>query len=215
MNYTLQSWGKVCQAEKKLKTLDLSGLCRKQTLKLFSIGCIHMCQNNLLMKGEVSKNDYLTLGRSKRKSIGLIFFFAHMLTVGVKWNGNMIWIIQPNSEWFSWPSQQCNQIVEHSTSCLPFPIWHVSRESGRRRMSSRKVWSLDLTSVVEIWEGWRHWNLIFPLWHRFQDLEWKGLESINCFVKQAESSRWKMLSFSPVLKRIIESEKWKWPPTSF
>lgn len=87
------------------------------------------------------------------------WFFSHMLAVGVKYNGNMIRTIQPNAEGFSWPSQQYNQIVEHSTSCLCF-LYDTSPEKLCRRTSSRKVWSLDLTSVVEIQEGWRSWDLI-------------------------------------------------------
>lgn len=101
--------------------------------------------------------------------------------------------------------------VEHSTSCLSFPIWHISRETVAEGRGAPGKCGLELTSVVKIQEGWRTGTLLVSQRDRFQDSEWRGLERMNCFVKQGESSRQKMLSFRLVLKRITESEKWKWP----
>lgn len=145
----------------------------------------------------------------------------------------MTWTIQPDSEGFSWPSQQYNQIVEHSTTCLLVPIWHISRERAQKDdlqesvvsgsdMSCRDPGGLeflgpyfflcetDSKTQSCIWNPGR----LTPE-SKFLDITSQCLlECTNCFVKQAGSSRWKMLWFSPVLKRITESEKWKWSPTS-
>lgn len=140
------------------------------------------------------------------------WFFSHLLTVGVKYNGNMIRTIQPNAEGFSWPSQQYNQIVEHSTSCLCF-LYDTSPEKLCRRTSSRMESGpgSDIScrdpGGLEVLEPYFFLSetdskiqscILNPgrltPESKVLDITLQGrLECMNCCVKQAGSSWWKML----------------------
>lgn len=78
----------------------------------------------------------------------------------------------------------------------------LQRDGGRRRMSSRKVWSLDLTSVVEI-----NWDLI-----SFSVTWIPRMKDPQVYDRQrAQNERCCHL----VQFLTIESEERKGPPTSF
>lgn len=71
----------------------------------------------------------------------------------------MIWVIQPNSERFSWPSQQYNQIVERFTPAFRF-LYDTSPEKQWQKDELQESVVSGSNTSREIQEYWRHWDLI-------------------------------------------------------
>ena len=96
---------------------------------------------------------------------------------------------------------------------LPFISYmtYLQRDSGRRKMSSRKVWSrADIScrdpGKLEVL------GLYFFLRETDSKIQNEGaLSAWTVLLNRKKARDRRLLSFSLVLKRIIESEKWKWP----